>query len=165
MNIPVAPRQGQKGLQMMALLSLAVTVASALIPDPEQTLGPLRLLLALAAGLALVFWLAPRRLSDSVADQSLDIGKLTGTVSFPYAGMTARVASRGLGLKMGGTGLPEYFSGNYVYGADGLNHVQTAASNTSGGVLVTEGPRTYYPPAQPEAWLHQLKAHGAQVYS
>ncbi|MFC4637241.1 hypothetical protein [Deinococcus hohokamensis] len=164
MNIPVAPRQGQKGLQMITLLSVAVTVISALIPGSGQNLVVVRLLPALAISLALVFWLASRRLSYTLADGQLIIGKLTGPVRWPYAGMTVRRASRGLGLNMGGTGVPGDDSGNSAYGGDGLNHVQVAASKPSGGVLVSGGSRTNdLIPADAEAFVHSLIARGAQV--
>ena len=165
MNIPVAPAQGQKMLQVLVLLTLAGLVVVGLLPDDgKRNPGVTALMLSLTAGLALVFWLAPRRLSYTLTDGALLVGKLTGPLTLPYAGMTARRASRGLGARMGGTGLPGYHSGNHVYSTDGVQNVQAAASTPTGGVLLTSGDRTYYlTPADPDAFLRELAARGVQV--
>lgn len=165
MNIPVAPARGQTGLRAVVILTLLLLVVLAFVPD-EANPNPAvtALLLGLAALLGAVFWLAPRRLSYRLTEDALLVGKLTGPVRLPYTGLSARRASRGLGLKMGGTGLPGYYSGNYVYNADGLNNVLAAASNTGGGVLVTSVGRTFFlTPSDPDAFLRELAARGVEA--
>lgn len=165
MNIPVAPARGQTVLKVVVALTLFVLAVTAFVPD-EGGLNPgiTALLLGLAVALGAVFRLAPRCMSYRLTADALLVGKLMGPVRLPYTGLSARCASRGLGLRMGGTGLPGYYSGNDVYTTDGLNNVLAAASNTDGGVLVTSAGRTYFlTPGDPDAFLRELAARGVEV--
>lgn len=165
-GVALAPVEGQQGFRWLSWLTvgvpLAVWVIFLLFPVGD-TVG-LFFLPMLAAVIALFFWLAPRRLAYTTGPEALTIQTLTGQTRLPYAGMNAWRTAGSLGLKMGGTGLPGYYTGNYLFHRDGLKNVLAAASNPQGGVIVQAGGRTYFlTPADPDAFLAELARRGARV--
>lgn len=165
MNVPLA-RAGAPAL-LWWVLGLAVVVAglAAFLPDSGGEGGVLRFLpLVLTAGVLGLMFLMPRRLAYVLEPEALVITYLTGQVNLPLTGMTAWHTTGNLGLKMGGTGLPGYYTGNYLFHADGLKNVLAASSDTRNGVIVQQSGKTYFlTPADPVSFVAELARRGARV--
>lgn len=122
------------------------------------------LMWTLAAGLALLFWVAPRRLAYTLSDSELRLQLLTTTTRIPLAGATARKSAGRLGIRTFGAGLPGYLSGHFTFGPDAVGHVMAAASRANGGVIVESGGRHYFlTPADPDAFLAEWRRRDAIV--
>ncbi|MDL2343223.1 PH domain-containing protein [Deinococcus sp. MIMF12] len=126
---------------------------------------PLHLFLTLLATVLAVFFLiAPRRLRYALTSEGLQVSRLSSTVIWPYAGLRASAPSGRLGLKVGGTGMAGYYTGNYQWRGEGPKHVQAVASRLDRGVLIDHDGRTYFlTPADPAGFLQQLRQRGAGV--
>lgn len=169
MTQPVAkaPSQTPFWFWVLQWSSVLVLLAVSWIPFGEPVPLPLRLLLTLMAVLVAVFFLAgPRRLNYALTDEGLQVSRLSNTGIWPYAGLRARRTSGHLGLKMGGTGMAGYYTGNYRWRGEGPKHVQAVASRMAGGVLVEVGGQRqpyFLTPADPAGFLQQLRRRGATV--
>lgn len=118
----------------LAPLLLAV---AAFIPDPpDAPTVPHWELIVVAALIAALLQLAPRRLRYRLTPNGLEIRRLLGTTLLPYGGMKARTTAGRLGVRTFGTGLPGYLTGAFSFGSDGVPAVTALASVASGGVLI-----------------------------
>lgn len=165
MNVPLARAGAPASLWWAIGLSLLIAVLVVFLPDPQQEAGLWRFFpLALTLGLFALGFLLPHKLAYTLEPDALILSYTTGQTRLPYAGMSAWRTAGSLGLKMGGTGLPGYYTGNYLFHRDGLKNVLAAASNPQGGVIVQAGGRTYFlTPADPDAFLAELARRGARV--
>lgn len=165
MNVPLTRAGAPASLWWVLGLSLLVATLTIFIPDPQQEAGAWRFFpLVLTAEIFALGLLMPRRLAYTLEPDTLIVSHLTGQTHLPYAGMTVWPTKGHLGLKMGGTGLPGYYTGNYLFHTDGLKNVLAASADTRGGVLVQANSRTYFlTPADREGFLRELAARGATV--
>ncbi|WP_235910292.1 PH domain-containing protein [Deinococcus kurensis] len=99
----------------------------------------------LGVGLAALFVQLPRRLSYTLTDTGLRVSRFSGTFEWPYRELRVRRTDGGLGLKMGGVGLPGYYTGTYTFTGAAYLNVQAIASTTRDGLIVERGDTPYYP--------------------
>jgi len=161
--VPLAPAEAPPLLRLVTLGVPLLLVALAFVPDPDRP-GIHWDLLGLGVLLALLFSLAPRRLTYTLTPDALVIGRLLGRTVLPYAGMRARRSAGRLGVRTFGTGLPGYLTGHFSFGPDPASRVRAAASRGAGGVVVeAQGVAYFLTPADPAAFLRAIEARGAVV--
>lgn len=160
-QVPLAPASAPTFLWVV--LGLAVVASTVPVFLPGSGEDPARFLpLVITAGLFAALLL--RRLAYTLTSDALMITYLTGETRLPYAGMTAWQTAGHLGLKVGGTGLPGYYTGHYTVHADGLNGVLAVSSATNDGVIVQGGGKTYFlTPADPAGFLAELARRGVML--
>lgn len=162
-QVPLAPASAPTSLWVVLGLAAAASTVPVFLPGSDEGLARL-LPLVITAGLFAALLLLPRRLTYTLTPDSLVVTHLTGKTTLPYAGMTAWQTAGHLGLKVGGTGLPGYYAGHYVFHADGLKGVLAASSATHGGVIVQEGGKAYFlTPADPAGFLAELARRGVTL--
>lgn len=162
-RVPLAPAGASPGVRAVIWGVPILLVGTAFLsgPDARSTEWPLVILGVL---LAVVFFLAPRRLAYALAPDALVVSRLTGRTALPYAGMRARRTAGRLGVRLLGTGLPGYLTGQFSFGPDGPGRVRAAASRGTGGVIVESGGQPHFlTPADPDAFLRALERRGAVV--
>lgn len=143
-------------------------IVTAWIPDdgadkPLPVAGSVALTL-LGVGLGALFAQVPRRLSYTLTDTGLRVSRFSGSFEWPYRELRVRRTDAGLGLRVGGVGLPGYYTGNYTFTGAGYRSVQAIASNTRGGLIVERGGTPYYlTPADPDAFAQALAARGVPM--
>ncbi|MEF2278032.1 PH domain-containing protein [Deinococcus sp. YIM 134068] len=162
--VPVARAESSPALRLLMWGALLVLLAAALVPVSWEEPPPRWPLLALAAGLAVWFQLAPRRLAYTLESNALIITRLTGRTVLPYTQITARRSAGRLGIRTFGTGLPGYLTGHFTFGPDTVSRVQAAASRSAEGVVVERGGTAFFlTPADPDAFLRSLAERGVTV--
>nr|WP_246580869.1 PH domain-containing protein [Deinococcus aestuarii] len=115
----------------------------------------------MAAGLLALFIWLPRRLGYALTDEGLEIRRASGTFVWPYRDLRASATPHALGVKQGGVNAPGYFSGAFAWPGEGPNTILALSSSPRGGVLVTsQGRRYFLTPADPDAFLRELRARG-----
>ncbi|MDO4264316.1 MAG: PH domain-containing protein [Deinococcus sp.] len=142
------------GLSALLLLGLPW------LPGGEKPLPPLVAALLSLGGLALLaFFLSlPRRLGYAFTPEGLRVSRFSGTAVWPYTGLEVVSVGSELGLKLGGTGAPGYYTGTYGWKGPEASSVQALASTTRGGVLLRrEGTLYYLTPADPAGFVRTLQ--------
>lgn len=163
--VPVAPAASPVWFRALNWVAPLMLIVTAWIPDdgaskPLPVAGSVFLTL-LGVGLGAFFAQVPRRLAYILTDTGLRVSRFSGTFEWPYRELRVRRTDGGLGLKVGGVGLPGYYTGNYTFTGDGYRNVQAIASNTCGGLIVERGGTPYYlTPADPDAFAQALTARG-----
>lgn len=164
----VAPASTSLAGRLLTLGLPLLVLVSALLPKPGGAAAMQSLLLivvtGVAAALALLFWVAPRRLGYMLSASELMIRRLSGETRLPLAAVSARRSTGRLGWRTFGTGLPGYLSGHFTFGPDVHRSVVAAASRPDGGVIVEQAGTAYFlTPADPDAFLAELARRGATV--
>lgn len=168
-RISAAPSTSPIWFRALVWLVPLMLILPTWLPDDAQTGRPLPLggkiaLTLLGVGLGVLFAQVPRRLSYTLTDTGLRVGRFSGTFEWPYRDLRVRRTGGGLGLKVGGVGLPGYHTGNYTFTGPEYRNVQAIASNTRGGVIVERsGTPHYLTPADPDAFARALAARGVPV--
>ncbi|GGR46684.1 hypothetical protein GCM10008959_04640 [Deinococcus seoulensis] len=166
--ISVAPPTSPVWFRALVWLAPLLLIVTAWLPDdsadkPLPVAGSVALTL-LGVGLGAFFAQVPRRLAYTLTDTGLRISRFSGTFEWPYRELRVRRTDAGLGLRVGGVGLPGYYTGNYTFTGAGYRSVQAIASNTRGGLIVERGGTPYYlTPADPDAFAQALAARGVPV--
>jgi len=167
--LSVAPPTSPVWFRALVWLVPLMLILPTWLPDNVQTGQPLPLggkiaFTLLGVGLAALFVQLPRRLSYTLTDTGLRVSRFSGTFEWPYHELRVRRTDAGLGLRVGGVGLPGYYTGNYTFTGAGYRNVQAIASNTRGGLIVERGGTPYYlTPADPDAFAQALAARGMAV--
>ncbi|WP_291429537.1 PH domain-containing protein [Deinococcus sp.] len=167
--VPVAPAVSPIWFRALVWLVPLMLILPTWLPDDVQTGRPLPLggkiaFTLLGVGLGALFAQVPRRLAYTLTDTGLRVSRFSGTFEWPYRELRVRRTDGGLGLKVGGVGLPGYYSGNYTFTGPAYRSVQAIASNTRGGLIVERGGTPYYlTPADPRAFAQALAARGVPV--
>lgn len=144
------------------MLGLAVVVSTVPLLPVSEGEGPARFVpLGIIADLFAAALIAPRRLTYTLTENALVVTRLTGETRLPYTTMTAWQTEGQLGLKMGGTGLPRYYTGHNVFHADGLKSVLAASSATRGGVIVQQAQRRPFSRRPPRRASWRISASAA----
>lgn len=164
-SIPIAPPDSSPALRWVVFLLPLVLLASAFLPGNKPQPALIKpLFVLLAAGLMWVFTLAPRRLAYTLTPSELVIRRMLGETRLPISGIKARKSGRHLAGRLFGTGLPGYLTGTFAFGPDEHGSVQAAASRGDHGVILEVEGRAYFvTPADPDAFLHELRQCGAAV--
>ncbi|MFT2718488.1 PH domain-containing protein [Deinococcus sp. A31D244] len=163
--VPVAPSTSPLWFRALSWLAPLALIVTAWVPDdgadrPLPLAGSVFLTL-LGVGLAALLAQLPRQLSYTLTDTGLRISRFSGTFEWPYRDLRLRRTDGHLGLKVGGVGLPGYYSGNYTFTGPAYRSVQALASNTQGGLIVERGGVPYYlTPTDPDALARALAARG-----
>ena len=166
--LSVAPPTSPVWFRALVWLAPLLLIVTAWIPDdgadkPLPVAGSVALTL-LGVGLGALFAQVPRRLSYPLTDTGLRVSRFSGTFEWPYRELRVRRTNAGLGLRVGGVGLPGYHTGNYTFTGAGYQNVQAIASNTRGGLIVERGGTPYYlTPADPDAFAQALAARGVPM--
>lgn len=166
--LSAAPPTSPVWFRALVWLAPLLLIVTAWIPDdgadkPLPVAGRVALTL-LGVGLAALFEQVPRRLTYTLTDTGLRISRFSGTFEWPYRELRVRRTDAGLGLRVGGVGLPGYYTGTYTFTGAGYRNVQAIASNTRGGLIVERGGTPYYlTPADPDAFAQALPARGVPV--
>ncbi|RJF71574.1 hypothetical protein D3875_08305 [Deinococcus cavernae] len=165
MNVPLARAGAPASMWWVLGLAVVTSAIPIFIPDPQGEAGLWRFFpLVLTAGLLALGVMLPRRLAYALEPDALVVSHMTGQTRLPLNGMTVWRTAGHLGLKMGGTGLPGYYTGNYLFHTDGLKNVLAASSATRGGVIVQANAKAYFlTPADPEAFVAELAQRGARI--
>ncbi|WP_146160588.1 PH domain-containing protein [Deinococcus arcticus] len=165
--VPLAPAHSPLWFRGLVWLAPVLLAATPWLPDGEGAALPLAgqvLLTLLGLGLFLAFLLVPRRLAYTLTNTGLRVRRASGTFEWPYRDLRAQATGGGLGLKVGGVGLPGYYSGNYAWKGEGPRAVQALSSNTGQGVLLdVRGVPYFLTPADPESFLQALTERGVTV--
>lgn len=162
-RIALAQAEAPPVLRLVALGVPLVLIILAFVPD-EDAPGIHWESLALGVLLALLFFLAPRRLAYTLTPDALVVTRMLGRTALPYTGMRARRSAGRLGLRTFGTGLPGYLTGHFTFGPDTVSRVHAAASRGGDGVIVESGGSAYFlTPADPDGFLRELAGRGAAV--
>ncbi|GGR91497.1 PH domain-containing protein [Deinococcus sedimenti] len=166
--LSAAPPTSPVWFRAVVWLAPLLLIVTAWMPDdsadkPLPVAGSVALTL-LGVGLAALFAQVPRRLAYTLTDTGLRMSRFSGTFEWPYCELRVRRTDAGLGLRVGGVGLPGYYTGNYTFTGAGYRSVQAIASNTRGGLIVERGGTPYYlTPADPDAFAQALAARGVPV--
>ncbi|WP_295820191.1 PH domain-containing protein [uncultured Deinococcus sp.] len=167
-RISAAPSTSPIWFRALVWLAPLALIVTAWIPEDGAgrplPLGGSVFLTLLGVGLAALFAQVPRRLSYTLTDTGLRVGRFSSTFEWPYRDLRVRRTGGALGLKVGGVGLPGYHTGNYTFTGPEYRNVQAIASNTHGGVIVERSGTPYYlTPADPDAFARALAARGVPV--
>ena len=163
--VPVAPPTSPLWFRALSWLAPLALIVTAWVPDdgadrPLPLAGSVFLTL-LGVGLVALFAQLPRRLAYTLTDTGLRVSRFSGSFEWPYRELHLGRNDGGLGLKVGGVGLPGYYTGNYTFTGPTYRSVQAIASNTRGGLIVERGGTPYYlTPADPDAFAQALTARG-----
>ncbi|AKH17978.1 PH domain-containing protein [Deinococcus soli (ex Cha et al. 2016)] len=166
--LSAAPPTSPVWFRALVWLVPLLLIVTAWIPDdgadkPLPVAGSVALTL-LGVGLGALFAQVPRRLSYTLTDTGLRVSRFSGSFEWPYRELRVRRTDAGLGLRVGGVGLPGYYTGNYTFTGAGYRSVQAIASNTRGGLIVERGGTPYYlTPADPDAFAQALAARGVPM--
>ncbi|GAA0519055.1 PH domain-containing protein [Deinococcus depolymerans] len=166
--VPVAPAASPVWFRALTWVAPLMLIVTAWVPDdgaskPLPVAGSVFLTL-LGVGLGAFFAQVPRRLAYTLTDTGLRVSRFSGTFEWLYRDLRLRRMDGDLGLKVGGVGLPGYYTGNYTFTGAGYRSVQAIASNTRGGLIVERGGTPYYlTPADPDAFAQGLAARGVPV--
>jgi hypothetical protein len=166
--LSVAPPTSPVWFRALVWLVPLLLIVTAWIPDdgadkPLPVAGSVALTL-LGVGLGALFAQVPRRLAYTLTDTGLRVSRFSGSFEWPYRELRVRRTDAGLGLRVGGVGLPGYYTGNYTFTGAGYRSVQAIASNTRGGLIVERGGTPYYlTPADPDAFAQALAARGVPM--
>ncbi|MDR6219484.1 PH domain-containing protein [Deinococcus soli (ex Cha et al. 2016)] len=166
--LSAAPPTSPVWFRALVWLVPLLLIVTAWIPDdgadkPLPVAGSVALTL-LGVGLGALFAQVPRRLAYTLTDTGLRVSRFSGTFEWPYRELRVRRTDAGLGLRVGGVGLPGYYTGNYTFTGAGYRSVQAIASNTRGGLIVERGGTPYYlTPADPDAFAQALAARGVPM--
>ncbi|ADY25889.1 hypothetical protein Deipr_0729 [Deinococcus proteolyticus MRP] len=140
-------------------LSAALMLALPWLPGGDKPLPPLPAALLSLSGLALLVFFAslPRRLGYAFTPEGLRVSRFSGTQVWPYASLEVVSVGGELGLKLGGVGVPGYYTGTYGWRGPEAKAVQALASTTRGGVLLRrKGTLHYLTPADPVGFVEVL---------
>ncbi|MDK2013104.1 MULTISPECIES: PH domain-containing protein [unclassified Deinococcus] len=166
--LSAAPPTSPVWFRALVWLVPLLLIVTAWIPDdgadkPLPVAGSVALTL-LGVGLGALFAQVPRRLAYTLTDTGLRVSRFSGTFEWPYRELRVRRTDAGLGLRVGGVGLPGYYTGNYTFTGAGYRSMQAIASNTRGGLIVERGGTPYYlTPADPDAFAQALAARGVPM--
>ncbi|AFD25680.1 PH domain-containing protein [Deinococcus gobiensis] len=164
-SVPLA-REKNAGLRALLVLAALLLLGGTWLPLGDPLPWPLRwLFTVLAGGVVWLMVAMPRSLGYVLTDEGLRVQRMSGTLTWPYADLKVLSPAGRLGLKVGGVGVPGYYSGNYSWqspsGEVGPRFVQALASARQGGVLLAVRQRPYYlTPADPQAFETALLARG-----
>ena len=168
LTIPVAPAGTSLAARLLTVGLPVLVLVGAFLPGSEGAAASQSLLMfvfmAGAAALALLFWIAPRRLGYALGATDLMLYHLNGTTRLLLSAAVARRSTGRLGWRTFGIGLPGHFSGQFTFGPDAHRSVIAVASRPDHGVIVEHGQRAYFlTPADPDAFLAELQQRGATV--
>lgn len=166
-RVALAPAHSPLWFQALTWLAPLLLIATPWFPDPDGPRLPIAgqvFLSLMGVGLLLAFLVVPRRLSYTLTGTGLRVGRASGTFEWPYRDLRAQATAGALGLKVGGVGLPGYYSGNYAWKGVEHRHVQALSTNTQRGVLVeVRGVPHFLTPADPEGFLQALAQRGVAI--
>lgn len=124
-------------------------------------LGALAVVAWGAAGvLGALLFLGPARMHYLVRDGRLEVTTLTGTRSFPLAGVSARAHTPLLGEKLSGVNLPGYCAGVMVFDRAPTSVFATVRES---GVLLEGDERVFVSPADPAGLIAAAIAAGGRA--
>lgn len=156
----VSPSNSEVFLEQLRLRKAGSFVPPPAPPTPN-VLALLPILMWVLAGvLALSVLVAPSRIVYAVSPEFVEIRALLGSRCMLTKGLVARRHRPKLGLRLAGTALPGYYSG--WFRMDGKNTLLRATDVTD-GVLLEGQRRVFINPADPEAFLADLRTSGATV--